>query len=120
MTQTVNIYFQGVKVMTGVATTGSATIGTIADVTDGGNALGGIYSKSGSNTLDSLRGYANFPETAGNGTRTKPPHLPSSHGVVSIQSTSGANALGRSIQTQIITDAGSTSIVLKDKWPFAD
>jgi hypothetical protein len=116
MTVTVDVYVNSVKVATAVATANSATLGTVSDV----SGLWGAYAKSGSSGSDSLRGFLVSPEVGGNGTRSRPPHRNPYNGLVQVHATSGANAIGKSIQTKIITDAGSTSLVMDTKWPFSD
>jgi hypothetical protein len=119
MTQTVDIYINSVKVATAVATNGSATLGTVSDH-EPGNGLWGVYAKrSGASSGDSQRGLHDWPG-AKITTHTKRPHAPLFHGRVQIQATSGANAIGKTISTIIINDDGSTSLTMRDKWPFAD
>jgi membrane protease subunit (stomatin/prohibitin family) len=94
MTQNVNIYMGGVKVATGVATAGSATIGTFAEVSGLASGRFNPGTKAANN-----KGWI--------GER------------VEIHSTSGANATGKAYQTTIVED-NNTSIVISDKHPYSD
>lgn len=94
MTQNVDIYMGGVKVATGVATAGSTTIASFAEVA--GLASGRF--NPGTKAAN-IKGFDN--ET------------------VEIHSTSGANAAGKAYQTKITADGGS-SITISDAHPFAD
>ena len=115
MTQNVSIYMNSIKVATAVATAGSATLGTVSDV----SGLYGVYVKSGASSSDNQRGFHDWPGIKLT-THTKAPHAPLFHGRVLIQATSGANASGKTMATTIINDDGSTSLTMQDKWPFAD
>lgn len=95
MTQNVSIYDGNVKIGTAVATAGSAALATFA--------------------------YSNTSYVDGRFHRgTKGANNPGLEGRdVEIHSTSGANALGKSHRTRIITDGG-TSLTLANAHPYAD
>lgn len=95
MTQTVDIYVRGVKVATGVATAGSDTIASLSE-------LSGLYGFSADADVGTTANNKAFKDEQ-----------------VTIHSTSGSNAAGKSYQS-CIKEHGASSLVLYDKHPFAD